>query len=43
LWRAFVDCPGGTAYTSILVRTFVLELQFAALLAAGAVATRWLA
>jgi 1,4-dihydroxy-2-naphthoate octaprenyltransferase len=43
LWRAFVDCPGGTAYTGILVRTFVLELQFAALLAAGAIATRWLA
>jgi len=46
LWRQFTHCPGGTAYTGVLVRTFVLELQFAALLAAAAVASRgltWLA
>ncbi len=43
LWRDFVHCPGGPAYTSVLIRTFLLELQFAALLAGGAVVTRWLA
>jgi 1,4-dihydroxy-2-naphthoate octaprenyltransferase len=46
LWREFAHCPGGAAYTGVLVRTFVLELQFAALLAAAAVASRgltWLA
>jgi 1,4-dihydroxy-2-naphthoate octaprenyltransferase len=35
-----VRCPPGLAYNRILVRTFKLELAFAALLAAGAVLGR---
>lgn len=41
--RDFVACPPGIAYNAILVRTFKLELGYAALLAAGAVAARALA
>jgi 1,4-dihydroxy-2-naphthoate octaprenyltransferase len=41
--RDFVDCPPGLAYNAILVRTFKLELGYAALISAGAVAARWLA
>jgi 1,4-dihydroxy-2-naphthoate octaprenyltransferase len=40
LHRDFVACPPGAAFNAILVRTFKLELGFAALLAAGAVAAR---
>lgn len=40
LVRDFAATPPGPAYTRILVRTFKLELAFAALLAAGAVAAR---
>lgn len=40
--RDFVACPPGLAYNSILVRTFKLELGFAALISAGAVAARLL-
>lgn len=36
----FLACPPGNAYNAILFRTFKLELAFAVLLAAGAVATR---
>lgn len=43
LWRDFRRCPGGLAFNDILVRTFAMELKFAALLALGALATRWLA
>ena len=43
LWRDFCRCPGGLAFNDILVRTFAMELKFAALLALGALATRWLA
>ena len=43
LWRDFCRCPGGLAFNGILVRTFAMELKFAALLALGALATRWLA
>jgi 1,4-dihydroxy-2-naphthoate polyprenyltransferase len=41
--RDFVECPPGLAYNAILVRTFKLELAYAALISAGAVAARWLA
>jgi 1,4-dihydroxy-2-naphthoate octaprenyltransferase len=41
--RDFVACPPGIAYNAILVRTFKLELGYAALLAAGAFAARALA
>ncbi len=40
--RDFVACPPGLAYNAILVRTFKLELGYAALISAGAVAARWL-
>ncbi|MGE5712562.1 MAG: 1,4-dihydroxy-2-naphthoate octaprenyltransferase, partial [Betaproteobacteria bacterium] len=40
--RDFVACPPGLAYNSILVRTFKLELGYAALISAGAVAARLL-
>ena len=40
LQRDFVRCPPGLGYNRILVRTFKLELAFAALLAAGAVLGR---
>jgi 1,4-dihydroxy-2-naphthoate octaprenyltransferase len=40
LQRDFVRCLPGLAYNRILVRTFKLELAFAALLAAGAVIGR---
>jgi 1,4-dihydroxy-2-naphthoate octaprenyltransferase len=40
LWRDFIGCPPGLAFNGILVRTFKLELAFAALLATGAVAAR---
>ena len=43
LQRDFVTSAPGLAYNVILVRTFKLELGFAALLAMGAVAARWLA
>ncbi len=36
--RAFMKCPPGAAFNEVLFRTFRLELWFAALLAAGAVA-----
>lgn len=36
LHRALAACPGGTAFNEVLFATFRLELQFAALLAAGA-------
>ncbi len=36
LRRAFVACPGGAAFNELLFASFRLELQFAALLAAGA-------
>src|SRR5512139_1714097 len=36
LRRALAACPGGTAFNEVLFATFRLELQFAALLAAGA-------
>jgi 1,4-dihydroxy-2-naphthoate octaprenyltransferase len=39
LYRDFADCPPGLAFNRVLVRTFKLELGFAALLAAGAVTT----
>jgi 1,4-dihydroxy-2-naphthoate octaprenyltransferase len=38
LERAFSRCPGGTAFNAIVFRTFRLELWFAALLSAGALA-----
>ncbi len=41
--RDFVACPPGLAYNAILVRTFKLELGYAALMASGAVAARLLA
>jgi 1,4-dihydroxy-2-naphthoate polyprenyltransferase len=40
--RDFVACPPGLAYNAILVRTFKLELAYAALISAGAVAARLL-
>jgi 1,4-dihydroxy-2-naphthoate octaprenyltransferase len=40
--RDFVACPPGLAYNAILVRTFKLELGYASLISAGAVAARWL-
>lgn len=40
LVRDFARCPPGLAYNGLLFRTFVTELQFAALLAAGAVLAR---
>lgn len=40
LQRDFIECPPGLAFNRILVRTFKLELGYAALLAAGAVAGR---
>jgi 1,4-dihydroxy-2-naphthoate octaprenyltransferase len=40
--RDFVACPPGLAYNAILVRTFKLELGYAALISAGAVAARLL-
>jgi len=42
LQRDFVGTGPGSAYNAILVRTFKLELGYAALLAAAAVAARWL-
>ncbi len=39
LYRDFSGCPPGLAFNRVLVRTFKLELGFAALLAAGAVTT----
>jgi len=42
-WRLdldFVACPPGLPFNGILFRTFRMELAYAALLAAGAVATR---
>jgi 1,4-dihydroxy-2-naphthoate octaprenyltransferase len=42
LKRDFVACPPGLAYNAILVRTFKLELGYAALVAAGAVLARLL-
>jgi 1,4-dihydroxy-2-naphthoate polyprenyltransferase len=43
LQRDFAESAPGLAYNAILVRTFKLELGYAALLALGAVAARWLA
>jgi 1,4-dihydroxy-2-naphthoate octaprenyltransferase len=40
LWRDFRHCPPGTAFNTILFRTFKLELVFSALLASGAVLGR---
>ncbi len=40
LRHAFLTCPRGVAFNQVLFRTFKLELQFAALLAAGAVLAR---
>jgi 1,4-dihydroxy-2-naphthoate octaprenyltransferase len=40
--RDFVACPPGLAYNAILVRTFKLELGYAALISAGAIAARLL-
>jgi 1,4-dihydroxy-2-naphthoate octaprenyltransferase len=40
--RDFAACPPGLAYNAILVRTFKLELGYAALISAGAVAARLL-
>jgi len=40
LVRDFADCPPGLPYNAILFRTFLMELKFAALLAAGAVLAR---
>ena len=40
--RDFLHCPPGLAYNAILVRTFKLELGYAALISAGAVAARLL-
>lgn len=40
LRRAFIACPPGTAFNSVLFRTFQLELWFAVLLSAGAVLAR---
>lgn len=42
LRRAFATCPPGTAFNQVLFRTFKLELWFAALLSAGALAGRLL-
>jgi 1,4-dihydroxy-2-naphthoate octaprenyltransferase len=43
LQRDFAASAPGLPYNSILVRTFKLELGYAALLAFGAIAARWLA
>ena len=43
LHRDFLRCPPGTAFNDVLFRTFRLELWFAALLSAGAVASRLIA
>jgi 1,4-dihydroxy-2-naphthoate octaprenyltransferase len=43
LQRDFATSAPGIAYNAILVRTFKLELGYAALLAIGAVVARWLA
>ena len=43
LYRDFLRCPPGTAFNDVLFRTFRLELWFAALLSAGAVASRLIA
>ena len=43
LVRDFVRCPPGLPFNAILFRTFKLELAYAALLSAGAIATGWLA
>ena len=40
--RDFLGCPPGLAYNAILVRTFKLELGYAALISVGAVAARLL-
>lgn len=40
--RDFIRCPPGLAYNAILVRTFKLELGYAGLISAGAVAARLL-
>ncbi len=40
LRRDFIACPPGTAFNSVLFRTFRLELWFAALLSAGALLGR---
>jgi 1,4-dihydroxy-2-naphthoate octaprenyltransferase len=40
LRQAFVHCPRGVAFNGVLFRSFRLELWFAALLAAGALAGR---
>ena len=40
LLRDFMVCPRGTAFNEVLFRTFRLELWFAALLSAGALAGR---
>jgi len=40
LRRDFIGCAPGLPFNRILVRTFKLELAYAALLAAGVVAAR---
>lgn len=40
LMRDFAACPPGLAYNGLLYRSFVMELKFAGLLAAGAVLSR---
>jgi 1,4-dihydroxy-2-naphthoate octaprenyltransferase len=42
LRRDFVHCPPGLPFNGVLFRTFLMELKFAALLAAGAVLARLL-
>lgn len=42
LQRSFARCPAGKAFNEVLFRTFRLELRFAALLSAGALAARLL-
>jgi len=42
LLHDFAHCPPGAAFNQILFRTFRLELGFAVLLSAGALATRLL-
>lgn len=41
--RDFIQCPPGLPYNGILVRTFKLELGYAALISVGAVATQLVA
>ncbi len=42
LWRDFVHCAPGLPFNGLLFRTFLMELKFAALLAAGALLARLL-